>query len=68
MMLVRTTLGVPLPLAGEHVAEVSDESLTDVSQGSSAILSELDKREAFAPETPPQVVDLLGSETTSRRR
>ena len=66
MMLVRTTLGIPLPLSGEQVGEMSDESSTDASQGSSAILSELDRQDSFAPETPPQNMSLLGSEITSR--
>lgn len=68
MMLVRTTLGIPLPLSGEQTGEMSDESSTDASQGSSAILSELDRQDSFAPETPPQNMSLLGSEITSRCR
>lgn len=67
MMLVRTTLGIPLPMAGEEVIEMSDES-SEVSRGSSAILSELDRQDSFAPDTPPQNMSLLASECTSRRR
>lgn len=68
MMLVRSTLGIPLPINGEQIVEMSDESSTDASQGSSAILSELDRQDSFAPDTPPQNLSLLGSECTSRCR
>lgn len=68
MMLVRSTLGIPLPIIADPTAEMSDESSTDGSQGSSAILSELDRQDSFAPDTPPQNMSLLGMEITSRRR
>ena len=68
MMLVRTTLGIPLPLAGEPAVEMSDES-SGISRSSSGILSELDHlQDSFAPDTPPQNMSLLSSECTSRRR
>ena len=69
MMLVRTTLGIPLPLSGgEQAVEMSDES-SSISRSSSGILSELDHlQDSFAPDTPPQNMSLLSSECTSRRR
>ena len=70
MMLVCTTLGIPLPSAHEHVVEMTDESSgeSETSRGSSAILSELDHQDSFAPDTPPQNLSLLATECTSAHR
>ena len=68
MMLVCTTLGIPLPLAADQPLEMSGESESQISRGSSAILSELDHQDSFAPDTPPQNMSLLASECTSARR
>lgn len=69
MMMACTTLGVPLPLAPSQAAEMTDESgESESSRGSSAILSELDHQESFAPDTPPQNLGFLAAECTSSRR
>lgn len=70
MMLVCTTLGVPLPTAHNDLVEMSDESSgeTEISRGSSAILSELDHQDSFAPDTPPQNLSLLASNCSSVRQ
>ena len=54
MMLVCTTLGIPLPLAVQHSSEVQDESSSEVvSRGSSALIDEIDHSVSkLGPSTP----------------
>ena len=65
MMLVCTTLGVAFPDTHGHILDHPQQSLSKSSRGSSAILSELDRQDTFAPETPPQNLSLLDSECSS---
>ena len=70
MIVVCTTLGIALPISSSQILEMSGEtggeSEVSHSRGSSAILSELERQESFAPDTPPQNLSLLASECTSR--
>lgn len=67
MMLVCTTLGISLPNTYDHFMgePAHSHSYSKSSRGSSAILSELDRQDSFAPETPPQNISLLDSECSS---
>lgn len=80
MLLVCTTLGVPLPVAGEagHGPSGGLGALTSPtgapssggasglgSASSSTILDELDELGSFAPDTPPQALGLLAAECSS---
>ena len=79
MLLVCTTLGVPLPVGGgsggaggapgdaSH-ARSSGCGSGPASRSSSAILDELDELDelgSFAPDTPPQALGLLAAECSS---
>ena len=80
MLLVCTTLGVPLPVAGApgHAgcggrnpsANTTGAPSSGCASGlcsasSSAILDELDELGSFAPDTPPQALGLLAAECSS---
>ena len=66
MMLVCTTLGIPLPLPVEH-QDVQDESSSDlVSRGSSALIDEIDHSgPLIGPSTPDGLPGPLASECNS---
>ncbi len=76
MLLVCTTLGVPLPVGGKSPGGPENSSALSsgcgsgpASRSSSAILDELDELDelgsAFAPDTPPQALGLLAAECSS---
>ena len=81
MLLVCTTLGVPLPVGGRSLGGCASGTAGDASHGrssgagsgpasrsSSAILDELDELDelgSFAPDTPPQALGLLAAECSS---
>ncbi|KAK9832481.1 hypothetical protein WJX81_000192 [Elliptochloris bilobata] len=78
MLLVCTTLGVPLPVArgspsGSPTGDASHARSSGCGSGpasrsSSAILDELDELDelgSFAPDTPPQALGLLAAECSS---
>ena len=66
MMLVCTTLGIPLPLAMER-RDMQDESSSEVaSRGSSALIDEIDHHgHALGPSTPDGLPGPLASECNS---
>ncbi|KAK9814059.1 hypothetical protein WJX72_000155 [[Myrmecia] bisecta] len=67
MMLVCTTLGVPLPVQVESVNSLDSASESEeLTRGSSAILADLDAMDSFAPDTPPQHMSLLSDECSSQ--
>ncbi|CAL8465723.1 g5259 [Coccomyxa elongata] len=72
MLLVCTTLQLPLPMGEAHLAAPcasgtgnSGSASETISRGSSSILDEIDDLDGFAPDTPPQVYGLLAAECSS---
>lgn len=62
MMLVCTTLGVPLPLAIEHHEAQGESSSEVASRGSSALIDEIDHNPMLGPSTPDGLPGPLASE------